>query len=71
MGSILLDNVKVGSGSLVAAGSLVPVGMEIPPGSRALGSPARVKRPVTDEERAWIASSAAHYVTLTRTYLDA
>jgi carbonic anhydrase/acetyltransferase-like protein (isoleucine patch superfamily) len=35
-----------------------------------MGSPARVKRPLTDEERARIASSAEHYVELARTYRD-
>jgi len=54
MGSILLDNVKVGSGSLVAAGSLVPVGMEIPPGSFVRGSPAVVVGPVKDHHKTMI-----------------
>ena len=66
MGSILLDRCRVGRGSIIGAGSVVTPGTIIPPGSLALGSPARVKRPVTDEERAWIASSAAHYVELGR-----
>ena len=69
MGSVILDRARVGRGSIIGAGSVVTPGTVIPPGSRALGSPARVKRPVTDEERAWIASSAASYVELTRSYL--
>jgi hypothetical protein len=32
----------------------------------ALGSPARVKRPLSDEERAFLLQSAAHYVALGR-----
>jgi carbonic anhydrase/acetyltransferase-like protein (isoleucine patch superfamily) len=69
MGSILLDRVRVGRGSFVGAGALITPGTEIPPGSFVIGSPARVKRPVTDAERMWITSSAAHYVELTRSYL--
>jgi len=71
MGSIILDQARIGSGSIVGAGALVTPGTDIPPGSMVMGSPARVKRPLTDEERARIASSAAHYVELARTYRDA
>src|ERR1700733_9927831 len=55
MGAILLDGVHVGRGSLVGAGALVTPGTVIPAGSLVLGSPARVKRPVNDGERAQIA----------------
>ena len=70
MGSILLDHVRIGSGSIVGAGALVTPGTVIPPGSLAIGAPARVKRPINDAERAWIRSSAAHYVELARRYLE-
>jgi carbonic anhydrase/acetyltransferase-like protein (isoleucine patch superfamily) len=36
-----------------------------------MGAPARVKRPLTDEEQARISSSAAHYVELAREYRGA
>lgn len=71
MGAIVLDRARIGRGSIVGAGALVTPGTDIPPGSMVMGSPARVKRPLTDEERARIASSAAHYVELARTYRDA
>ncbi|HVV81742.1 MAG TPA: gamma carbonic anhydrase family protein [Kofleriaceae bacterium] len=69
MGSVILDRARIGRGSIIGAGAVVTPGTVVPPGSLALGSPARVKRPITDEERAWIASSAAHYVDLGRAYL--
>jgi carbonic anhydrase/acetyltransferase-like protein (isoleucine patch superfamily) len=69
MGSILLDGVRIGRGSLVGAGALVTPGTDIPPGSLVLGSPARVKRPLDDGERAQIEFGAAHYVELSRRYL--
>jgi carbonic anhydrase/acetyltransferase-like protein (isoleucine patch superfamily) len=71
MGSIILDRSRIGRGSIVGAGALVTPGTDIPPGSMVMGSPARVKRPLTDEERARIASSAEHYVELAREYLRA
>jgi carbonic anhydrase/acetyltransferase-like protein (isoleucine patch superfamily) len=50
IGSIVLDDVRVGAQSLVAAGSLISPGTIIPPRSLVMGIPARVKRPLTDEE---------------------
>ncbi len=52
MGSILLDNAVVGSESVVGAGSLVTARTVVPPRSLVMGRPAKVKREVTDEERA-------------------
>src|SRR6266446_6419260 len=50
IGSIVLDDACVGAQSLVAAGSLIAPGTIIPPRSLVMGMPARVKRPLTDEE---------------------
>jgi len=71
MGSILLDGARIGRGSLVGAGALVTPGTVIPPGSLVIGSPAKVKRAINDKEREQIEYGAAHYVSLTRTYLAA
>jgi carbonic anhydrase/acetyltransferase-like protein (isoleucine patch superfamily) len=69
MGSIVLDQAEIGDGSILGAGSLVTPGTKIPAGVLAVGSPARVKRPLTDEEKTWLAESAAHYVELGAQYL--
>jgi carbonic anhydrase/acetyltransferase-like protein (isoleucine patch superfamily) len=69
MGAVILDGVRIGSGSLVGAGALVTPGTDIPPGSLVIGSPAKVKRPIHDKEREQITYGAAHYVALTRRYL--
>jgi len=50
IGSIVLDDARVGAQSLVAAGSLISPGTIIPPRSLVMGIPARVKRPLNDEE---------------------
>ena len=68
MGAILLDGVHVGAGSLIAAGALVPPNMQIPPNSFVVGSPARIKRETTPEERAFFLKSAAHYAELAASY---
>jgi len=69
MGATLLDGCVIGRGSFVGAGALVTPGTVIPPGSLVLGSPAKVKRQVTDAEREQIVDGAAHYVELARDYL--
>jgi len=62
MGSILLNDVRVGSGSVIAAGAVVPEGMQVPPGSLVMGVPARVVRHVDDGLRARIKATWEHYV---------
>ena len=69
MGAILLNGSKIGSGSIVAAGTLIPEGMEIPPGSLVMGVPGKVRRAVTEAERAQIATSAEHYVGFKNAFL--
>jgi carbonic anhydrase/acetyltransferase-like protein (isoleucine patch superfamily) len=62
MGAILLNGVSVGSESIVAAGSLLPEGFEVPPRSLVMGSPAQVRRQLTDVEIASIRGYAGNYV---------
>lgn len=50
IGAIVLDGARIGRNSLVAAGSLVTPNTVIPEGSFVVGSPARVKRQLSDEE---------------------
>jgi gamma-carbonic anhydrase len=69
MGSIILDGAVIGRGSLVGAGALVTPGTNIPPGSLVVGSPARVKRPLSEKEREQITYGAKHYVELAARYL--
>jgi gamma-carbonic anhydrase len=68
MGSILLDNARIGAGSLVGAGALVTQGMIVPPGSLVLGSPAKVIRPLKDKERNMIDGGWPTYVEYSRKY---
>lgn len=71
MGAILLDGAVIGARSIVAAGALVPKGMRVPEGSLVLGSPARVVRVLTPEERGANARLALKYVELARRYREA
>ena len=70
MGSIVMDGVRVGERSLVAAGALVSPGTIIPPRSLVMGMPAKVKRPLTDEEVAGLDTFWQNYVEYTRVYRE-
>jgi len=70
MGSVLLDGSVVEDDAVVGAGSLVTPGTRIPSGSLALGRPARVVRPLTDADRAWIRDAGSIYVDSARTFLS-
>jgi carbonic anhydrase/acetyltransferase-like protein (isoleucine patch superfamily) len=69
IGAILLDGVRVGAQSLVAAGSLLTPGTQIPPRSLVMGSPAKVKRELTDDELAFLDRSWRNYVELKAKYI--
>jgi gamma-carbonic anhydrase len=68
IGAIILDNVTVGEESFIAAGALVTPGTVIPPRSMVMGSPARVRREVTNDEVALINRHWQSYVEYKATY---
>ncbi len=64
MGAIVLNGARIGDHCMVGAGSLVTGKMEAPEGSLILGSPAKVVRPLTEEEMAALKKDACHYIEL-------
>lgn len=70
IGSIVMDGVRVGAKSLVAAGSLLTPGTQVPPRSLVMGAPARVKRPLTEDETASLDIFWNNYIQYTRRYLE-
>jgi carbonic anhydrase/acetyltransferase-like protein (isoleucine patch superfamily) len=68
IGSILLDDVRIGAHSLVAAGSLISPGTIIPPRSLVMGFPAKVKRELSEEEVKGLEVFWNNYVEYTREY---
>jgi carbonic anhydrase/acetyltransferase-like protein (isoleucine patch superfamily) len=54
----------------VAAGAVVGSGAEVPARTLAAGTPARVKKELDGESLRWVTTSAAHYVELSRSYLQ-
>jgi gamma-carbonic anhydrase len=68
IGAILMDGVRVGRNSLVAAGSLLTPGTQIPPKSLVMGSPAKVKRELTDDEFAYLDQAWRNYIEIKKHY---
>lgn len=66
MGATVLDGARVGRDCLIGAGALVTGGADIPDGMLVVGSPARAKRPLTDEELAGLRENADEYVAIGR-----
>ncbi|HEU5219991.1 MAG TPA: transferase hexapeptide repeat family protein [Gemmatimonadales bacterium] len=53
MNAVVMDNAVVGAGAIVGALSFVPEGMQISERMIAVGNPARMVKPVSDEMLAW------------------
>lgn len=68
MGSIILNNAKIGKNTIIGAGSLVTQGKSFPDGVLILGNPAKVVRELTDDEIKNIKKSADNYVNLSKRY---
>lgn len=68
MGSIILNNAKIGKNSIIGAGSLVTQGKDFPEGVLILGNPAKVIRQLTEAEIESIQCSADNYVSLSKKY---
>ena len=70
MGAILLNGAHIGSDSIVAAGTLVVEEVKVPPRSLVVGSPGKVKRPLTDAEIESIQRYADRYVGYRLEYMQ-
>src|SRR4051812_11586211 len=68
IGAIVLNGARIGAGSVIAAGALVTERMEVPAGSMVMGMPAKVKRPLTAEERERFRENAQNYVQYREIY---
>ena len=62
MRAVVMNGARIGRGSIVAVGAIVLEEMHVPPGSVVMGTPAVVKREVTERDTARIRHAAEHYV---------
>ena len=69
MGAIILDGAEIGEWTIIGAGSLVPGNKIIPSGVLCIGTPAKVVRELTEEEKKEITHASQHYINLSKDYL--
>jgi carbonic anhydrase/acetyltransferase-like protein (isoleucine patch superfamily) len=70
IGAILLNGAHIGTNSIVAAGTLIVEEMKVPPRSLVMGSPGKVRRPLTDAEVESIQDLADRYVGYRLEYMN-
>lgn len=69
MGAIILNGATIGEDCIIAAGTLLTEGTVIPPGSMVMGTPGKVRRPLTDADKAMILEFSGNYVRYRLDYL--
>jgi len=69
MGATVLNNARIGEGSIIAAGSVVPEHTVVPPRTLWAGVPAKLRRELTDKDRALIREYAQNYLDYVEIYL--
>ncbi len=70
MGATILNDCRVGSGSIIAAGAVLPEHTVVPPRTLWAGVPAKLRRNLSDGDRALILEYAQNYLDYTEIYLN-
>ncbi|MCL2660018.1 MAG: gamma carbonic anhydrase family protein [Acidobacteriaceae bacterium] len=70
IGAAILNNARIGEGSIIAAGAVVPENTVIPPNSLVVGIPGKVKKTLGDEDRKLILQYAQNYLDYVAIYLS-
>lgn len=69
MGATVMNNARIGEGSIIAAGSVVPEHTIVPPRTLWAGVPAKLRRQLTDKDRDLIREYAKNYLDYVEIYL--
>ncbi|MGD2121477.1 MAG: gamma carbonic anhydrase family protein [Gemmatimonadota bacterium] len=67
--AVILQEARIGRGSLVAANSVVLERTTVPPGSLFAGAPGKVRKALEGSAAEFVRRSAGHYVKKSRAYL--
>lgn len=60
--AVILNGARIGKHCIIGANALIAEGKEIPDGSLVVGSPGKVVRELTEQQKRMLEASAAHYV---------
>jgi carbonic anhydrase/acetyltransferase-like protein (isoleucine patch superfamily) len=70
IGAVILNNARIGEGSIIAAGAVVPEQTVIPPRSLIAGVPGKIRRELGDTDREMILNYARNYLDYVAIYLQ-
>ncbi len=68
IGAVILNGAKIGKHCIIGANTLIAEGKEIPDGSLVVGSPGKIVRELTEQQKKMLEANAAHYVHNARRY---
>jgi len=69
IGAVILNNARIGAGSIIAAGAVIPEHTIVPPRSLVAGVPGKIRRELGDKDREMILQYARNYVDYVAIYL--
>jgi len=69
IGAVVLNDARIGEGSIIAAGAVIPEHTVIPPNSLVAGVPGKVRRTLGEADREMILKYAQNYLDYTKIYL--
>lgn len=69
MGAILLSRTKIGRDCLIGAGAVVTPDTVVPDGMVVVGTPAKIIRPISDQDREYMRWLVPHYVELAEAHV--
>jgi carbonic anhydrase/acetyltransferase-like protein (isoleucine patch superfamily) len=70
IGAVVLNDARIGEGSIIAAGAVIPEHTVIPQNSLVAGVPGKIRRTLGDADREMILKYAQNYLDYTRIYLE-
>ncbi|HWB32901.1 MAG TPA: gamma carbonic anhydrase family protein [Acidobacteriaceae bacterium] len=68
IGATILNDAKIGEGSIIAAGAVIPEHTVIPPNSLVAGVPGKIRRTLGEDDRKLILMYAQNYLDYTEIY---
>jgi carbonic anhydrase/acetyltransferase-like protein (isoleucine patch superfamily) len=69
IGAVILNDARIGEGSIIAAGAVIPEHTVVPANSLVAGVPGKISRTLGDEDRKLIRMYAQNYLDYTKIYL--
>jgi carbonic anhydrase/acetyltransferase-like protein (isoleucine patch superfamily) len=70
LGSCILNNARIGTGSIIAAGAVVPENTIVPPRTLWAGVPAKMRRELGEKDREMILEFARNYLDYVKIFLE-